>query len=187
MESWQTQIAEVFEIRPKFLRDARGYFTETFRSDWFAENISDVEFVQENQSLSETCGTIRGLHFQSEPHAQGKLVRCVAGSIFDVAVDIRYNSPTFGQWVGVTLSAEQGNQLWIPSGFAHGFCTLEPASVVSYKVTAYYSREHDLGLAWNDPDVGIAWPGEANPATLSAKDQAQPSLANLPRYFEIDA
>lgn len=187
MEACRTQIAEVIEIRPKILRDNRGYFVETFRADWFESTIAKIDFLQENQSLSEACGTIRGLHFQSNPHAQGKLVRCVAGAIFDVAVDIRHGSPTFGQWAAATLTAEDGNQLWIPAGFAHGFCTLVPATVVSYKVTSYYSREHDLGLAWNDPAVGIVWPDAAAPETLSAKDQVQPSLDALPWYFEVTA
>lgn len=187
MEAIRLQIADVVEFRPRLLRDSRGYFVETFRASVFAEAVADIAFVQENQSLSVAPGTIRGLHFQSEPCAQGKLVRCVAGAIFDVAVDLRHGSASYGQWVAVTLSAQDCNQLWIPAGFAHGFCTLEPSSIVSYKVTSYYSREHDLGVAWNDPQIGIDWPAQADPATLSAKDQAQPALADLPAYFTVAA
>nr|WP_026166909.1 dTDP-4-dehydrorhamnose 3,5-epimerase [Novosphingobium nitrogenifigens] len=178
-------ISDVVEIRPRILRDDRGYFVETFRANWFSSEVAPVEFVQENQSLSMAQGTIRGLHFQSEPFAQGKLVRCVEGAIFDVAVDLRHGSPTYGQWAGATLTAQDCNQLWIPSGFAHGFCTLVPQTVVAYKVTAYYSRENDLGLAWDDPDVNVAWPDVADPTKLSAKDQVQPRLADLPSYFEV--
>ena len=187
MEAVKTSMPDVVEVRPKLLGDHRGYFVETFRADWFAKTIADVEFVQENQSFTLSAGTIRGLHFQSDPFAQGKLVRCVSGAIFDVAVDLRHGSPSFGQWTAVTLTADSCNQLWIPAGFAHGFCTLVPSSVVAYKVTAYYAREHDLGLCWNDPDIAIAWPDNADPSLLSAKDQIQPKLADLPCYFKVPA
>ena len=144
-----------------------------------------MHFVQENQSLSAKVGTIRGLHFQTNPMAQGKLVRCTQGAIFDVAVDIRHDSPSFGKWVGVELTPEKCNQLWIPAGFAHGFSTLEPDSVVTYKVTNYYSPENDKGLAWNDPQIGIVWPENADAETLSGKDRIQPRLADLPPVFSI--
>lgn len=173
----------VVEITPARIGDERGYFSEIFRFDRFSAEIGQVEFVQENQSLSAKTGTLRGLHFQTHPFAQGKLVRCLAGAIFDVAVDLRRGSPHFGQWVAVELTAEKGNQLWIPPGFAHGFCTLLPHSIVCYKVTAYYSREHDKGVAWNDEDIGIDWPKIAGPETLSAKDRDQPRLGELPAYF----
>jgi dTDP-4-dehydrorhamnose 3,5-epimerase len=173
-------IPDLVEIVPTRHRDSRGYFAETFREDWFSEHVASVRFVQENQSLSRQPGLVRGLHFQREPHAQGKLVRCLAGAIFDVAVDLRPGTETYGRSVAVTLSAEAGNQLWIPAGFAHGFCTLTPDALVSYRVTAYYSAAHDAGIAWNDPDLAIAWPDLANPASLSAKDQAQPRLRDLP-------
>jgi dTDP-4-dehydrorhamnose 3,5-epimerase len=136
--------------------------------------------------LSVRRGTVRGLHFQSHPAAQGKLVRCLAGKILDVAVDIRADSPTYGRWVSVTLSPNDNNQLWVPVGFAHGFCTLEASSIISYRVTSYYSPENDKGVAWDDADIGVAWPDFADPATLSAKDRAQPKLSDLPRYFEMD-
>jgi dTDP-4-dehydrorhamnose 3,5-epimerase len=172
-------IAGLLEITPRRLSDERGYFAELYRVDAFAREAGDVAFVQENESLSERAGTLRGLHFQSEPHAQGKLVRCTAGALFDVAVDLRPGSPTFGQWAGVELSAANGRQLWIPAGFAHGFCTLEPRTVITYKVTAYYSAAHDKGIAWDDPDIAVAWPDIADPATLSPKDRVQPRLAQL--------
>ncbi|MBB3476181.1 MULTISPECIES: dTDP-4-dehydrorhamnose 3,5-epimerase [unclassified Novosphingobium] len=163
--------------------DERGYFAETFRLDLFVQTCGEHLFVQDNESLSARAGTIRGLHFQSEPHAQGKLVRCTAGALFDVAVDIRVGSPTFGHWVGETLSAQNGRQLWVPPGFAHGFCSLEPGTVIAYKVTAYYNAQSDRGLAWDDADIGVMWPDIADPETLSSKDQNQPKLAQLPAYF----
>lgn len=168
---------------PRRLGDDRGYFAETFRADIFAEHCGDFTFVQDNESLSAKAGTVRGLHFQSEPHVQGKLVRCTAGALFDVAVDIRRDSPTYGQWVGETLSPENGKQLWIPPGFAHGFCSLDPNTIICYKVTGYYSAECDKGLAWDDPSIAVAWPKIADPDTLSAKDRKQPRLSDLPAYF----
>jgi dTDP-4-dehydrorhamnose 3,5-epimerase len=173
----------VVEIVPVRHGDDRGHFSEVYRTDWFEQNVAPVAFVQENQSLSRAVGVVRGLHFQSEPSAQGKLVRCLSGAIFDVAVDIRQGSPDFGKWVGVTLSAEEGNQLWVPAGFLHGFCTLVPDCVVNYKVTNYYSRDCDKGVAWNDPDIAIAWPEVVDPAHLSPKDTQQPLLRDLPAYF----
>ncbi|HKX77076.1 MAG TPA: dTDP-4-dehydrorhamnose 3,5-epimerase, partial [Novosphingobium sp.] len=137
----------------------------------------------DNESMSTKVGTIRGLHFQSGPHAQGKLVRCTAGALFDVAVDIRQGSPTYGLWVAETLTPENGKQLWLPPGFAHGFCSIEPDTVICYKVTDYYSVECDKGLRWDDPAIGIVWPDIADPETLSAKDRQQPMLVELPDYF----
>ncbi|MBS0481990.1 MAG: dTDP-4-dehydrorhamnose 3,5-epimerase [Proteobacteria bacterium] len=170
-------------IVPRHIGDERGYFSETFRADLFARHCGAVDFVQDNESMSARAGTVRGLHFQSDPHAQGKLVRCTAGALFDVAVDIRRGSPTYGQWIGETLTPANGRQLWVPPGFAHGFCSLEPDTVICYKVTDYYSAECDKGLAWNDPAIGIDWPEIAEPETLSAKDRKQPLLADLPAYF----
>jgi len=166
--------------------DDRGYFSETFRLDEFRDRAGPVEFVQDNQSLSVRTGTIRGIHFQSQPAAQGKLVRCLSGAVFDVAVDLRQRSGTFGRWAAVTLTPENGNQLWIPAGFGHAFCTLQSQSVISYRVTNYYSREHDKGVAWDDPEIGIDWPEIADPATLSGKDRQQPALSELPAYFETE-
>lgn len=175
----------LIEIVPRLHEDSRGYFCEVFRTDVFAGIAPGVEFVQENQSLSRTPGTIRGMHFQTEPFAQGKLVRCITGSVFDVAVDLRVGSPDYGRWYSLVLTAERANQLWLPAGFAHGFCTLEPDTTLCYKVSAPYSPEHDKGLAWNDPQIGIEWPSLANPDTLSAKDRVQPMLADLPKLFTI--
>jgi len=171
-------------IIPRHIGDERGYFAELFRADTFAQYCGDQIFVQENESLSARMGTVRGLHFQTAPYAQSKLVRCTAGALFDVAVDIRQGSPTFGKWAGETLTPSNGKQLWIPTGFAHGFCTLAPDTVLTYKVTSYYSQEHDKGLAWDDPAIGIAWPELADRETLSAKDRIQPKLAELPAYFD---
>nr|WP_325265933.1 dTDP-4-dehydrorhamnose 3,5-epimerase [uncultured Rhizobium sp.] len=183
----RTVIVEVVVIVPKKIGDSRGYFSETFRKDEFLKNVGDIEFVQDNQSLSAEKGTIRGLHFQLDPRAQGKLVRCLSGAILDVAVDIRKGSPTYGQHVKAELTADNGHQLWVPPGFAHGFCTIEPNSIISYKVTDYYSPEHDRGLLWNDPELGIEWPVDAEAAVLSAKDKVQPRLADLGAAFLYDA
>lgn len=174
------------EIVPRKIEDERGYFAEVFREDRFGEHVGDdIDFVQDNQSLSLRRGTVRGIHFQSSPAAQGKLVRCLAGQIFDVAVDLRTGSATYGQWISVTLSPQDCNQLWIPVGFGHAFCSLEPNSVISYRVTDYYSAENDQGVAWDDPDIAIAWPDVANPETLSAKDRQQPRLRELPAFFPV--
>lgn len=179
----QTKIPGVVLITPKKFGDNRGYFMETFRQALFSENVGDFNFVQDNQSLSAEAGTIRGLHFQLEPFAQGKLVRCIAGALLDVAVDIRRGSPSFGQHVSAELSAENGQQLWVPPGFAHGFCTLSADTVISYKVTNYYSAEHDRGLLWNDADLQINWPVMAEKAILSDKDTRQPRLKDLTDMF----
>jgi dTDP-4-dehydrorhamnose 3,5-epimerase len=174
------------EIIPRKIEDERGYFSEIFRLNTFRERVPGVEFVQDNQSLSVRPGTIRGLHFQTKPAAQGKLVRCLAGKLFDVVVDLRIDLPTYGRWVSVTLSPEQNNQLWVPVGFGHGFCTLEPNSVISYRVTDYYSPENDKGVAWDDRDIAVDWPSMADPDTLSGKDRQQPRLADLPTYFTME-
>ena len=170
-------------ITPRKIGDIRGYFSETFRSDLFTQNVGDWNFVQSNQSLSADVGTVKGLHFQLDPRAQGKLVRCTSGAILDVAVDIRVGSPTYGRRVKAELTADNGRQLWVPPGFAHGFCTLLRDSVISYQVTEYYSPEHDRGLLWNDPELEIEWPIDDEKANLSAKDKAQPRLAELGAFF----
>jgi len=186
MQFQKTAIPEVFLIIPKRIDDNRGYFSETFRQDMFAEHLGTFELIQDNQSLSAEVGTVRGLHFQLTPRAQGKLVRCIAGAILDVAVDIRKGSPTYGQHIRAELTADNGQQLWIPPGFAHGFCTLEPSSIISYKVTDYYSPDHDRGLLWNDPELGIEWPVDTEKAILSGKDKVQPRLAELQANFVYD-
>lgn len=172
-------------IAPRKIEDDRGYFSEIYRHDSFSQRAGAVDFVQDNQSLSRRAGTVRGIHFQSHPAAQGKLVRCLAGKVWDVAVDLRHGSPSFGRWIGVTLTPEDNNQLWVPVGFGHAFCTLEPNSIISYRVTSYYSPENDRGVAWNDPVIAIDWPSLADAETLSAKDRSQPALADLPTYFSM--
>ena len=183
MKLRQLEIPEVVEITPSRHGDERGYFSETFRDDWFTSNVADVTFVQENQSLSRSRGVLRGLHFQTAPSEQGKLVRCISGAILDVAVDIRRGSPNFGKFVTATLTSDLGNQLWVPVGFLHGFCTLTVDTLVSYKVTSYYDAAADRGVAWNDAQIGVDWPDFVDPALLSGKDQKQPLLADLPEYF----
>lgn len=178
-----TAIPAVMVIVPKSFDDHRGSFCETYNRARFFDRGIALEFVQDNQSWSAAKGTLRGLHFQSPPKAQDKLVRVLRGRILDVAVDLRLSSPTYGRWVAEELSAENGRQLLIPVGFAHGFCTLEPDTHVLYKVTDYYSPEVDFGIAWNDPDVGIDWPFSRNEIILSDKDASLPSLKALPNYF----
>lgn len=186
MQVVSTAIVEVKEIRPVRHRDARGFFSEIFRAAVLRERGVEVPWVQENHSLSVDRFVVRGLHFQTPPEAQAKLVRVGAGAVLDVAVDIRRGSPNFGRHVAVVLSAAEGNQLYVPEGFAHGFCTLEPNTEVYYKVSRYYSREHDSGMAWDDPALGIAWPVEGGAAVLSDKDRRQPLLAELPAYFRYE-
>lgn len=183
MQIDSTAIPDVKLISPKYFRDDRGYFVETYRADRLTAAGVDIVFVQDNQSLSVPAGTIRGLHFQTPPRAQDKLVRCIRGSILDIAVDIRRGSPTYGRHVAVRLSAEDGLQLLVPKGFAHGFCTLEPDTEVVYKVSDYYAPECDRGLAWDDPALGISWPVAADAAVLSPKDRTHPRLADLPPAF----
>jgi dTDP-4-dehydrorhamnose 3,5-epimerase len=165
-----TALPDVLLIEPKVFGDARGFFFESYNRHAFAEAAGlDVDFVQDNHSRS-AQGVLRGLHYQIQ-QPQGKLVRVVAGAVFDVAVDIRKASPTFGQWVGVELSAENKKMIWVPPGFAHGFLVLSESAEFLYKTTDYYAPSHERAIAWNDPDIGIAWPLAAAPL-LSAKDQA---------------
>ena len=170
-------------LTPRRFRDERGFFSETYNNRVLCGLGIDVEFVQDNHSLSVAKGTVRGLHFQAPPFAQDKLVRVVRGRILDIAVDIRKGSPTYGQAVSAVLSAEDGNQLFVPKGFAHGFCTLEPGTEVIYKVSDYYAPEHDLGTLWNDPDLGIVWPVREEQAILADKDRTWPRLGELPDVF----
>jgi dTDP-4-dehydrorhamnose 3,5-epimerase len=178
-----TRLPDVLLIAPTRHGDARGFFMESFRHDVFSSHVPGVTFVQDNHSLSEAAGTVRGLHFQRAPHAQGKLLRVTAGAVLDVAVDARASSPTYGQHVAVELSATNALQLWVPPGFLHGFCTLEPSTEVQYKVTDYYSAAHDGAVSWNDPELGIVWPTIANGALLSAKDAKAPRLRDLGVLF----
>jgi dTDP-4-dehydrorhamnose 3,5-epimerase len=184
MDIRKFEIPDVKIIVPKRFTDTRGYFAETWSDRLFRREIANEAFVQDNQSVSAKKGTLRGLHFQIPPFAQGKLVRVVRGSILDVAVDIRKGSPTYRQHVATKLDALEGAQLWVPPGFLHGFCTLEDTTEVFYKVTAYYSASHDAGALWNDPDLGIYWPVDFASAILSEKDQRLPRLCDMPDFFE---
>jgi dTDP-4-dehydrorhamnose 3,5-epimerase len=185
MKITRLEIDGLLMVEPARIGDARGLFSETFRADRFAEAAGPVTFVQDNQSISEARGTIRGLHYQKAPRAQGKLVRVTRGAVLDVAVDIREGSPTFGRHVAIELSADNWRQLWVPAGFLHGFCTLADATEVIYKVTDYYSPDHDAGVRWTDPDIAVAWPvGEAE-AKLSDKDRAAPLLREIGQQFRF--
>ena len=176
-------LSDVKVLSPAKYGDRRGLFSEVYNKRAFAEAGFRMEFVQDNHSFSMDRGTVRGLHFQPPPIAQHKLVRVVRGSVFDVAVDLRRHSATYGSHTSVVLSAEAWNQVLVPIGFAHGFMTLESDTEVVYKVSDYYSPEHDKGLLWNDPGLGIQWPLPAEDAVLSDKDQRQPRLAELESPF----
>ena len=184
MQLIETEIPDVKMITPKKFGDHRGFFSETYSRRAMAEAGIDLEFVQDNHSLSAQKGVVRGLHFQIPPFAQDKLVRVIRGAVFDVAVDLRRSSPTFAKHVTAVLSAEQWNQMFIPVGFAHGFVTLAPDTEVIYKVTNYYAPDHDRGVRWNDPDLGVEWPIAPDEAILSDKDKAQPTFAELNDLFD---
>lgn len=176
-------IPDVWVYTPKSFGDDRGWFSETFNAKALAEALGGVTFVQDNQAFSRAVGTLRGLHFQKPPKAQDKFVRVLKGSILDVAVDIRRASPTFGKWVAAELSADNRKQIFVPKGFAHGYLTLEPDTEVFYKVSDYYSREDEGGVAWDDPAVGVDWGPVAANATLVERDRMFPRLADLPAIF----
>ena len=183
MEIIPQAILPVLLLKPKRFQDSRGYFTELY-----SRRVADAaglrfEFVQDNMSFSKDRGTIRGLHFQTDPSQQNKLVSVLSGAIFDVVVDLRTGSPSYGQHVAAELSAENGLQMLAPRGFAHGFCTLTPNTLVLYKVDSFYDSERDFGLRWSDPVLGIQWPVNENDARVSTKDRVQPLLSELPRYF----
>lgn len=180
-------ISPVRLIVPRRHGDSRGWFTEVYSEPAFAALGIECRFVQDNHSLSVAPFTLRGLHFQTPPRGQDKLVRCIRGRIFDVAVDVRKGSPTYGHWVGAELSAENGHQLFIPIGFAHGFLTLEPDCEISYKCSDTYAPAQDSGLRWDDPAIGIDWPlpGDQSPE-LSAKDNLQPLLRDFESPFSYD-
>ena len=172
----QLAISDLLLATPKKHGDARGFFSEVFRADIFAEHGVDMAFVQDNHVMSTQKGVLRGLHYQTPPHAQGKLVRCSRGAILDVGVDIRVGSPTYGQHIAVELSAANWRQLWVPPGFAHGYITLEDDCEVIYKVTDYYAPECDRGIAWDDPAIKIDWRIAPDEIILSDKDKKQPRL-----------
>jgi len=176
-------IPEVKLITPKKFGDNRGFFAETYSHKTLKEAGIDCTFVQDNHSLSATPGTVRGLHYQVAPHAQCKLIRVLKGSILDVAVDIRRGSPTFGKFVTAVLSGENFQMMYVPTGFAHGFATLEPNTEVAYKVSAYYAPASERGIRWNDPAIGVPWNIPENEATLSAKDKVAPTLKEAAELF----
>lgn len=179
--------APVKLLKPKRFADERGWFAETYNERQYLAAGIAARFVQDNHSLSCGAGVLRGLHFQTPPHGQAKLVRCVRGRIFDVAVDVRRGSPTYGRWVGAELSAENGTQLYVPIGFAHGFLTLEPDTEVIYKVSDFYAPQCDGGIRWDDPTIGVRWPlADGGQPQLSAKDEALPLLSAFDSPFEYD-
>ncbi|SHG03556.1 dTDP-4-dehydrorhamnose 3,5-epimerase [Ornithinibacillus halophilus] len=182
MKFTKTNLEDVIIIEPAIFGDHRGWFMETYNEENFLENGINIKFVQDNQSFSAAKGTLRGLHYQLNPKAQIKLVRCTRGAIYDVAVDIRKGSPTFGEWFGIELTAENKKQLLIPKGFAHGFMTLTEDVEVQYKVDELYAPECDRGIVWNDPTIGIDWPMDIIPV-LSAKDEKAPLLKDADNNF----
>lgn len=178
----ETSLEDVYVIEPQVFGDHRGWFSETYNESKLSESGIIERFVQDNQSFSATKGTLRGLHYQLDPKAQTKLVRCTRGAIFDVAVDIRKGSPTYGEWYGIELNEENKKQLLVPKGFAHGFLTLTENVEVQYKVDELYSPQHDRGIVWNDESIGIKWPINVEPI-LSKKDEEAPSLSNAEHNF----
>lgn len=182
-----TDISDILVISPRRFGDDRGFFCETWNAGELANYGITTTFVQDNQSLSSAVGTIRGLHYQSPPHAQDKLVRCGRGALLDVAVDIRNGSPTYGEWVGVELSAENGRQLLVPKGFLHGFVTLEPDTEILYKCSDYYTPECDGAIRFDDPDIGIDWGISADQAVLSEKDATAAYLKDFNSPFTYEA
>ncbi|MBL4792313.1 dTDP-4-dehydrorhamnose 3,5-epimerase [Citromicrobium bathyomarinum] len=179
-------IPDVIEVTPPKYGDNRGFFSEVFKQSAFEAEGIRIDWIQDNQSLSAPVGTVRGLHFQAPPVAQDKLVRVLRGAVYDVALDIRKGSPTYGQHVGVTLSAEKWNQLLVPVGFAHCFMTLEPDTEVLYKVSGPYSKEHEGAIRWNDPALGIDWPDVGAEPTLSEKDLEAPLFADFDTPFTYE-
>ena len=183
MKVERLSIPDVILVTPPRFGDHRGFFSEVFNVERFAAAGIDVPFIQDNQSLSRERGVVRGLHCQVAPHPQGKLVRCVKGAIWDVAVDAREGSPTYGQWAAAELSAENWAQLWVPAGFLHGFCTLQPDTEVLYKVTDRYSKESERGVIWNDPGLALPWPITPDEAVLSDKDVVLPGFEAARGWF----
>lgn len=183
MDIQRLEIPDVVLLRPKRFSDARGFFMETWRRETLAQAGIDCEFVQDNLSYSATAGTLRGLHYQSPPHAQAKLVCVLTGRVLDVAVDVRRGSPTFGRHVKAELSAEDGGQLFVPEGFLHGFVTLEPDTHVTYKVSDVYAADCDGAVRWDDPDLAIDWGVGAHAVILSEKDASAPLFADFDTPF----
>ena len=178
-------MSNIILFAPRRFGDNRGWFTENFNARREADNGIDVAFVQDNQSYSTLSGTVRGIHFQRPPHAQAKLIRCSRGSLIDYVVDLRRGSPTYGQYISAGLSAQNGQQLFIPVGFGHAFITLEPGTEICYKVSDYYDPDCDAGIRWDCPEIAIDWP-LSSPAVLSDKDVALPTLADFESPFDYD-
>lgn len=186
MKAHPTSLADVMLFKPKRFSDSRGYFMESFRSDVFQKATGRaIQFVQENQSLSTKANTIRGLHYQAPPQAQGKLVRCIQGAILDVAVDIRLDSPNYGQSVTIELSAANDYQLWVPEGFLHGFRTLEDDTIVNYKCTTLYSPDHEGAILWNDPALKIDW-GVESASVMSSRDSQAALFSSFETPFKFE-
>ncbi len=179
MDIADTEIPDVKILTPKKFGDRRGFFSETYNKALLRDRGIDLDFIQDNHSLSREAGVVRGLHFQSPPYAQAKLLRVLRGAVFDVALDLRRDSPDFGRHVTRVISAEKWNQILIPAGFAHGFCTLEPDTEVAYKVTEIYAPDHDRGILWNDSEIGIAWPVAETDVIVSEKDRNLPPLRDI--------
>jgi len=187
MDIEATSIAGVLIVRPKKFGDERGFFSEVFKQSVLREAGVAFDWVQDNHAFSASRGVVRGMHFQTAPFAQAKLLRVTRGAVYDVAVDIRKGSPTYGAHVGVELSADNWAQLLVPAGFAHGYCTLSEDTEVLYKVTAPYAPQNEGGLLWNDPDLGVDWPIAHSEATLNARDASWPRLRDLESPFHYEA
>ncbi len=185
MDVFATEIPDVKIFAPRRFTDSRGYFFETYTRNKFERHAPGLEFIQDNESYSRDALTVRGLHYQAPPFAQDKLVRVVTGAVFDVAVDVRDGSATYAKWVGVELSAENARQLLVPKGFLHGFMTLLPDTIVSYKVTAFYDGPSDGAVLWSSPELAIAWPAREDQVILSAKDAAAPRFSAFRTPFSI--
>lgn len=183
----QLELPEVRFITPQRFSDERGFFCETYNRRAFVDVGIETVFVQDNEALSARAGVLRGLHFQVAPSPQAKLVRVVRGAIFDVAVDVRDGSPSFGRWCGRVLSADEGTQLFIPAGFAHGYLTLADDTLVAYKVDYFYDKAAERGIRWDDPDIGVAWPAKREQITLSGKDEVLPFLRDADVPFRFGA
>jgi dTDP-4-dehydrorhamnose 3,5-epimerase len=183
MQCKSLDIPDVKILQPVRHEDSRGFFSEIFNARDLAETGIELNIVQENFALSKQAYTVRGIHFQTPPYEQTKLIQVVSGAIYDVAVDLRKGSPWYGQYVGAKISAEEWNQILVPAGFGHGLCTLEPNTAVIYKVTQHFSKQHDAGIFWNDPELDIPWPIDDAKPVLSAKDAALPMLANFATPF----
>jgi dTDP-4-dehydrorhamnose 3,5-epimerase len=187
MEIIATALSDIMMVVPPRIGDMRGFFSEVWNAHEMSEHGISATFVQDNHVRNPLKGTLRGLHYQLPPAAQGKLLRVTRGAIFDVAVDIRRGSPTFGHHACTLLSAENWRQVWVPPGFAHGYCTIEDDTEVLYKVTAFYSPAHERGIVWNDPELAIAWPVSADTAIVSARDRLLPRLGEQQDLFKLGA